>query len=327
MAVLLTENPNRFVLFPIQHKTLFDMYKKAEASFWTAEEIDMSDDLTGWDKLNNGEQEFILRILGFFAASDGIVVENLISRFASEVQVPEARCFYGFQTAIENIHSEVYSLMIEKFAKSEEKKKELFHAIEHHPATKVKADWAIEYMTQDDNPTTMDDKVRSFSIRCLAFACVEGIMFSSSFCALFWLKNRGICPGLTFSNELISRDEGLHRDFAVELLKMCPPLEESTVQDIVGGAVDVECKFVDETLPNNLKGMNKDMMKEYVQFVANHLVTSLGFKPFYKANNPFPFMEAISLNGKTNFFEKRVSEYAMASVGDDTEEFDMNTDF
>ena len=326
MSVLLEENPNRFVLFPIKHKNLFDMYKKAESCFWTAEEIDMSDDDAGWTELSADEQEFILRILGFFAASDGIVVENLVARFASEVQVPEARCFYGFQTAIENIHSEVYSLMIDKFAKTDEKKTELFHAIENHPATKAKADWAIKYMSMDSGDT-MDAKILSFSIRCLAFACVEGIMFSSSFCTLFWLKNKGKCPGLTFSNELISRDEGLHRDFAVEMLKMCPPLEERLVYEIVSSAVDVECLFVDETLPNNLKGMNKDMMKDYVKFVANHLVTSLGMEPFWKVKNPFPFMEAISLNGKTNFFEKRVSEYSMANVGDDTEEFDLNTDF
>ena len=326
MAVLLKENPNRFVLFPIKHKALFDMYKKAEASFWTAEEIDMSDDADGWATLSPEEQEFILRILGFFAASDGIVVENLISRFASEVQVPEARCFYGFQTAIENIHSEVYSLMIQKFAKTEAKQTELFHAIENHPATKSKAEWAIKYMSMNSGDT-MDSKVLSFSIRCLAFACVEGIMFSSSFCALFWLKNKGKCPGLTFSNELISRDEGLHRDFAIELLKMCPPLEERLVHEIVSSAVEVECLIVDETLPNNLKGMNKDMMKEYVKFVANHLVTSLGLEAFYVAKNPFPFMEAISLNGKTNFFEKRVSEYAMANVGDDAEEFSLDVSF
>ena len=206
--------------------------------------------------------------------------------------------------------------MITKFAGSEKKQNELFRAIETHPATKAKADWAIKYMTQNENPKTMDERVRSFSVRCLAFACVEGIMFSSSFCALFWLKNKGKCPGLTFSNELISRDEGLHRDFAIELLKMCPRLEQSVVEDIVREAVDVELRFVDETLPSNLEGMNKQMMRQYVQFVANHLLTSLGYPEFYKAKNPFPFMEAISLNGKTNFFEKRVSEYSMASVGD-----------
>lgn len=329
MACLLEENPNRFVLFPIKYKNLWELYKKAEASFWTAEEIDMSDDLEGWKKMTATEQEFILRILGFFAASDGIVVENLISRFATEVQVPEARCFYGFQTAIENIHSEVYSLMIDKFAGSDAKKKELFEAIEHHPATKAKADWAIRYMTQDPDSETknLDDRIISFSERCLAFACVEGIMFSSSFCALFWLKNQGLCPGLTFSNELISRDEGLHRDFAIELLKMCPRLPVKKVHEIVQGAVEVELQFVEETLPSKLKGMNKTMMTQYVQFVANHLLTSLGYKPLWDVKQPFGFMDMISLNGKTNFFEKRVSEYAMANVGDDSQTFDINVDF
>ena len=326
MSELLIDNPNRFVLFPIKYDNLFKMYKKAEASFWTAEEIDMNDDEKHWNTLSSEEQEFILKILGFFAASDGIVVENLISRFASEVQVPEARCFYGFQTAIENIHSEVYSLMILKFAKTEEKRYELFRAIENHPATKAKAEWAISYMSYPQGKT-MEEKVKSFAIRCLAFACVEGIMFSSSFCALFWLKNRGLCPGLTFSNELISRDEGLHRDFAIELLKMCPRLEDSVVQDIVGDAVKVECMFVDETLPNNLKGMNKTMMKEYVKFVADHLVTSLGYESYWGVKNPFPFMEAISLEGKTNFFERRVSEYSMASVGEKKEEFKLDETF
>lgn len=327
MACLLEDNPDRFVLFPIKYNALWQQYKKAEASFWTAEEIDMSDDLTGWNKMTISEQEFILRILGFFAASDGIVVENLISRFATEVQVPEARCFYSFQAAIENIHSEVYSLMIDKFAGSPEKKNELFRAIETHPATKAKADWAILYMTQNDISNTMDEKVKSFSERCLAFACVEGIMFSSSFCALFWLKNRGICPGLTFSNELISRDEGLHRDFAIELLKMCPRLPVKKVHEIVKGAVKVEIQFVEETLPDKLEGMNKVLMKQYVQYVADHLLTSLNYKPIWNVKQPFSFMEMISLNGKTNFFEKRVSEYAMANVGDENQAFDINADF
>lgn len=327
MACLLEDNPDRFVLFPIKYNALWQQYKKAEASFWTAEEIDMSDDLTGWNKMTISEQEFILRILGFFAASDGIVVENLISRFATEVQVPEARCFYSFQAAIENIHSEVYSLMIDKFAGSPEKKNELFRAIETHPATKAKADWAILYMTQNDISNTMDEKVISFSERCLAFACVEGIMFSSSFCALFWLKNRGLCPGLTFSNELISRDEGLHRDFAIELLKMCPRLPVKKVHEIVKGAVKVEIQFVEETLPDKLEGMNKVLMKQYVQYVADHLLTSLNYKPIWNVKQPFSFMEMISLNGKTNFFEKRVSEYAMANVGDENQAFDINADF
>lgn len=326
MAQLLTENPNRFVLYPIKYDKLFEMYKKAEASFWTAEEICMNDDEAHWQQLMPEEQEFILRILGFFAASDGIVVENLISRFASEVQVPEARCFYGFQTAIENIHSEVYSLMILKFAKTEEKRNELFRAIENHPATKAKADWAIKYMSYPEG-TTMEEKVKSFSIRCLAFACVEGIQFSSSFCALFWLKNRGLCPGLTFSNELISKDEALHRDFAIELLKMCPRLPVAKVYEIVESAVEVELSFVRETLPKNLKGMNYRMMSQYVQFVADHLLSSLGYPKRWSVTNPFPFIEAISLSGKTNFFERRVSEYSMANVGEHKVDFNINESF
>lgn len=219
--------------------------------------------------------------------------------------------------------------MIDKFAGSDAKKKELFEAIKHHPATKAKADWAIRYMTQDPDSETknLDDRITSFSERCLAFACVEGIMFSSSFCALFWLKNQGLCPGLTFSNELISRDEGLHRDFAIELLKMCPRLPVKKVHEIVQGAVEVELQFVEETLPSKLKGMNKTMMTQYVQFVANHLLTSLGYKPLWDVKQPFGFMDMISLNGKTNFFEKRVSEYAMANVGDDSQTFDINVDF
>jgi ribonucleoside-diphosphate reductase beta chain len=326
---LLIENPNRFVLYPIKYDKLFEMYKKAEASFWTAEEIDMGDDLRDWETLDEFEKEFILNILGFFAASDGIVVENLLSRFGTEVQVPEARCFYAFQAAIENIHSETYSLMIQKFAGSPERQKELFHAIETHPATKKKAEWAIQFMTDPRVPETMEEKVLSFSKRLLAFACVEGIMFSSSFCALFWLKNKGKCPGLTFSNELISRDEGLHRDFAIELLKMCPRLPREIVLEIVKSAVDVELEFVRETLPTKLKNMNEESMAQYVKFVADHLLTSLGYEKEYKTKNPFFFMENISIDGKTNFFEKRVAEYSKAGVGGDSigTSFNLNVDF
>lgn len=317
---LLTENSKRFVLFPIQYPTLFEMYKKAVASFWTPEEIDTASDLDDWKTLTQEEQKFILQILGFFAASDGVVIENLVERFCSEVKVAEARAFYGFQTAMENIHSETYSLLIDKFGG--EYKHDLFTAVEKHPATKLKAEWALSHMEKQD-----DDKVKDFTMRLISFACVEGIMFSSSFCAIFWLKNRGLCPGLCFSNELISRDEGLHRDFAIELYKLFPRLDRDTVVKIIDSSVQVETLFVKETLPKNLKGMNAEMMIQYVKYVADHLLTSMGYKKEYNVSNPFPWMEMISLEGKTNFFEKRVGEYSKSNVGEETKEFLLNVDF
>lgn len=303
MSLLITENPNRFVLYPIKHPKLFEFYKKHIASFWTVDEIDMSQDTMDWQKMSNTERDFILCILGFFAASDGIVVENLVTNFCSEVQLPEARAMYSFQAAMENIHSETYSLMIDTLA-SDEQKANLFNHIEHHPGTKAKADWAMKYMKANKGCVT------NFSERLVAFACVEGIMFSSSFCALYWLKNRGLCPGLTFSNELISRDEGLHRDFAVAMYKMCPKLPRKRILQIVESAVEVEMEFVNHSLPENLKGMNQELMYQYVQYVADHLLNSLGYNKLYKVKNPFPFMNMISLEGKTNFFERRVGEYA-----------------
>ena len=324
---LIQENPNRFVLFPIKYPTLYEFYKKHEACFWTAEEIDLSDDIDHWDKLHDREREFILKILGFFAASDGIVIENLVKNFCSEVQLPEARAFYGFQTAMENIHSETYSILIQKFARTIDKQDKLFHSVQNHDATKAKADWALKYITPTECPT-MDEKLTDFSKRLIAFACVEGIAFSSSFCALFWLKSRGLCPGLTFSNELISRDEGLHRDFAVEIYKMCPKLPVNDVLDIVKSCVEVELNFVRDVLPEKLKGMNKTDMQEYVKYVADHLLNSLGYKEYYNAKQPFNFMEIGSLNGKTNFFERRVGEYSKANVGTDAPAtFDLESDF
>lgn len=317
---LLTENNKRFVLFPIKYPSLFKMYKKAVASFWTPEEIDTSSDMDDWNNMEEHERDFILKILGFFAASDGVVIENLVENFCSEVKVPEARAFYGFQTAMENIHSETYSLLIDKFGGN--KKDQLFNAIDCHPATKAKADWALSHIKKQDNDPLVD-----FSKRLIAFACVEGIMFSSSFCAIFWLKNRGLCPGLCFSNELISRDEGLHRDFAIELYKFFPRLERETVLKIVKSSVEVELMFVQDTLPNNLKGMNANLMKQYVQFVADHLLSSLNYKKEYNVSNPFAFMNMISLEGKTNFFEKRVGEYSKSGVGTEQKEFSMNVDF
>ena len=303
MSILITENPNRFVLYPIQYPKLFEFYKKHIASFWTVEEIDMSQDTMDWQKLTETEREFILCILGFFSASDGIVVENLVTNFCAEVQLPEARAMYSFQAAMENIHSETYSLMIDTLATNQQKEL-LFNHIDNHPGTKAKAEWAMKYMEAKRGCVT------NFSERLVAFACVEGIMFSSSFCALYWLKNRGLCPGLTFSNELISRDEGLHRDFAVAMYKICPKLSRKRILDIIQSAVEVEMKFVKHSLPENLKGMNYDMMTQYVQFVADHLLKSLGYNKLYKVKNPFPFMDMISLEGKTNFFERRVGEYS-----------------
>ena len=282
----------------------------------------MSQDANDWQRLNQTEQDFILCILGFFAASDGIVVENLVTNFCSEVQLPEARAMYSFQAAMENIHSETYSLMIDTLATDAQKGK-LFRHIETHPGTKAKAEWAQHYMKAKKGCVT------NFSERLIAFAAVEGIMFSSSFCALFWLKNKGKCPGLTFSNELISRDEGLHRDFAIELLKMCPRLPREIVLEIIKSAVDVELEFVKETLPTKLKNMNEESMAEYVKFVADHLLTALGYEKEYKTKNPFFFMENISIEGKTNFFEKRVAEYSKAGVGGDSigTSFNLNVDF
>ena len=303
MSILITENPNRFVLYPIQYPKLFEFYKKHIASFWTVEEIDMSQDTMDWQKLTETERDFILCILGFFSASDGIVVENLVTNFCAEVQLPEARAMYSFQAAMENIHSETYSLMIDTLATNQQKEL-LFNHIDNHPGTKAKAEWAMKYMEAKRGCVT------NFSERLVAFACVEGIMFSSSFCALYWLKNRGLCPGLTFSNELISRDEGLHRDFAVAMYKMCPKLTRKRILEIVQSAVEVEMEFVKHSLPENLKGMNYDMMTQYVQFVADHLLNSLGYNKLYKVKNPFPFMDMISLEGKTNFFERRVGEYS-----------------
>ena len=303
MSILITENPSRFVLYPIQYPKLFEFYKKHIASFWTVEEIDMSQDTMDWQKLTETERDFILCILGFFSASDGIVVENLVTNFCAEVQLPEARAMYSFQAAMENIHSETYSLMIDTLATNQQKEL-LFNHIDNHPGTKAKAEWAMKYMEAKRGCVT------NFSERLVAFACVEGIMFSSSFCALYWLKNRGLCPGLTFSNELISRDEGLHRDFAVAMYKMCPKLTRKRILEIVQSAVEVEMEFVKHSLPQNLKGMNYDMMTQYVQFVADHLLNSLGYNKLYKVKNPFPFMDMISLEGKTNFFERRVGEYS-----------------
>jgi len=302
---LLKENPRRWVLFPIQYPAVYEMYKKHEASFWTAEEIDLAQDLKDWDALAEGEQHFIKHILAFFAASDGIVLENLAGSFSTEIQIPEARAFYGFQIAMENIHSETYSLLIEQYIKDPAEKEEVFDAIHTMPAVAQKAAWATQWM----NSTSC------FAERIVAFAAVEGILFSGSFCAIYWLKKRGLMPGLTFSNELISRDEGLHAEFACLIYGMLQnKLPEDVVHDMVRGAVDAERKFICEALPCDLIGMNSELMTKYIEFVADRLLSSLGHAKIYNASNPFDWMELISLQGKTNFFEKRVGEYQKAGV-------------
>lgn len=304
---LLTENPQRYVLFPIQNEAVWNMYKKAVASFWTVEEVDLQADMTDWrDKLTDNERFFISNVLAFFAASDGIVNENLVARFCVEVQQPEARCFYGFQTAIENIHSEMYSLLIDTYVTDRQVKKSLFEAMHSMPCVKQKADWAIKWLKSD----------ASFAQRLIAFAAIEGIFFSASFCAIFWLKKRGLMPGLTFSNELISRDEGLHTDFACLLYSQLQnKLEPDLVQCIIEDAVSVELNFVCDSLPVSLIGMNSDMMSEYVKFCADRLLVALNVDKRFHAKNPFDWMDMISLQGKTNFFEKRVGEYSKAGVG------------
>lgn len=302
---LLQENKGRFVLFPIEHDDIWQYYKKAEASFWTAEEIDLSQDLTDWENLNDGERHFITHVLAFFAASDGIVNENLAEHFVAEVQYTEAKFFYGFQIAIENIHSETYSLLIDTYVKDGAEKDRLFNAIETMDCVKKKADWALRWIDEGN-----------FAERLIAFAAVEGIFFSGSFCSIFWLKKRGLMPGLSFSNELISRDEGLHCDFACHLYTkhVVNRLPEQTVIEIIEDAVSIEKEFVTDSLPVNLIGMNADLMCQYIEFVADRLLNELIGKKIYNSTNPFDFMEMISLQGKTNFFEKRVGEYQKAGV-------------
>jgi len=302
---ILRENKDRFVLFPIKHNDIWQFYKQAEASFWTAEEIDLSADLVDWnEKLNDDERHFIKHVLAFFAASDGIVNENLAVNFMNEVQYPEARCFYGFQIMMENIHSETYSLLIDTYIKDTAEKNRLFHAIDTVPAVKRKAEWALRWIEKG-----------SFQERLVSFAAVEGIFFSGSFCSIFWLKKRGLMPGLSFSNELISRDEGLHCDFACLLYKeLLNKLPEARVKEIIASAVEIEKEFVTDALPVSLIGMNAAMMQQYIEFVADRLLVALGCTKHFNASNPFDFMEMQSLQGKTNFFEKKVAEYQKAGV-------------
>ncbi len=302
---ILEENKKRFVLFPIEHNDIWQFYKKAEASFWTAEEIDLGQDLIDWKALNDGERHFISHILAFFAASDGIVNENLAEHFVAEVQYTEAKFFYGFQIAMENIHSETYSLLIDTYIKDAVERDKLLNAIEHIPCVKKKAEWALRWI---DNG--------SFQERLIAFAAVEGIFFSGSFCSIFWLKKRGLMPGLTFSNELISRDEGLHCDFACHLYMQHVEnqLPTDTVMGIIRDAVEIEKEFVTDALPVRLIGMNSVLMCQYIEFVADRLLVELGCPKIWNSTNPFDFMDMISLQGKTNFFEKRVGDYQKAGV-------------
>jgi len=317
---LLKENKNRFVLFPIKHDDIWGMYKQGEASFWTAEEIDLSQDLVDWANLNDGERHFISHVLAFFAASDGIVNENLAVNFLQTVQIPEAKCFYGFQIMMENIHSETYSLLIDTYIKDPKEKDRLFNAIETVPCVTKKAEWALRFI---NNGTFIENLI--------AFAAVEGIFFSGSFCSVFWLKKRGLMPGLSFSNELISRDEGLHCDFACLLytkyIKNKVPFEQ--VLNIILEAVEIEKEFVTDSLPVDLIGMNARLMAQYIEFVADRLLVALGGQKHFNATNPFDFMEMISLQGKTNFFEKRVSEYQKSGVmaEKDSQKFSLDEDF
>ncbi len=317
--ILLRENKDRFVILPIKYPKVWEQYKKHEASFWTAEEIDLSSDLKDWAAINDGERHFISHVLAFFAASDGIVNENLAVNFMSEVQLPEARCFYGFQIMMENIHSETYALLIDTYIKDPAEKHRLFHAIETVPAVKKKAEWALRWI---DNG--------NFAERLVAFAAVEGIFFSGSFCSIFWLKKRGLMPGLTFSNELISRDEGLHCEFACLLYSMLnEKLSAEAVRGIIADAVEIEKEFITEALPVALIGMNAKLMQQYIEFVADRWLTELGYGKMFNATNPFDFMEMISLEGKTNFFEKRVGDYQKAGVlsGKETQAFSVDEDF
>jgi ribonucleoside-diphosphate reductase beta chain len=307
---ILQENPNRFVIFPIQHDDIWQFYKKAQASFWTAEEIDLQQDLIDWEKLSENEKYFIKQVLAFFAASDGIVVENLAENFVSEVQYAEAKFFYGFQIAMENVHSETYSLLIDTYVKDKNEKDRLFHALQNIDAVKKKGEWALKWIESEN-----------FAERLIAFAAVEGIFFSGSFCSIFWLKSRGLMPGLSFSNELISRDEALHCDFATYLHNNClvNKVSEERIKEIIGSALEIEKEFITESLPVSLIGMNSVLMSEYLEYVADMLLADLKCSPMFNVKNPFDFMANIALENKTNFFEKRVGDYAKAGVGMDKE--------
>lgn len=316
---LLTPDDNRFVMFPIVYQDIWDMYQTQVDCFWRPEEIDLSKDPDDWNKLSKEERYFVSMILAFFAASDGIVLENLAQRFMGEIQVSEARAFYGFQIAMENIHSHTYSNLIETYIKDREEKHQLFHAISNYECIKKKADWAQKWI---------HDKSSNFATRLIAFACVEGIFFSGAFCSIFWLKKRGLMPGLTFSNELISRDEALHCEFAVLLhSKLNCKIEKEVLYKIVREAVDIETEFICEALPCKLIGMNSELMIQYIKFVADRLCVQVGFEKVYEVSNPFDWMELISLETKSNFFERRTGEYALANKTQSQTDFEFTDDF
>jgi ribonucleotide reductase beta subunit family protein with ferritin-like domain len=316
---LLQEDENRFVMFPIQDQRMFDMYKKQIDCFWRVEEVDLSKDKASWETLNADEKHFISMILAFFAASDGIVIENLGSRFITEIQLSEARAFYGFQMAMENIHSEMYSLLIDQYISDKDKKQQLFKGLSNFPCIQKKGAWAQKWIESQDS---------SFATRLIAFACVEGIFFSGAFCSIYWLKNRGLMPGLTFSNELISRDEALHTEFAILMYsRLEHKLTQNEIYAIVNEAVTIEKEFITEALPCRLIGMNSSLMTLYIEYVADRLLTQLGYEKYYNSKNPFAFMEMISIEGKTNFFEKRVGEYALANKQVDDDVFDLSDNF
>ena len=316
---ILIPDHNRFVMFPIQHEDIWQMYKKQVDCFWRAEEIDLTKDVADWQTLNDQEKYFISMILAFFAASDGIVLENLAVRFMSDVQISEARAFYGFQIAMENIHSHTYSLLIETYIKNNEDKQRFFSAIDNYPCIKKKSDWAQKWI---------NDNRSSFATRLVAFACIEGIFFSGAFCSIFWLKKRGLMPGLTFSNELISRDEALHTEFAILLYsKLQKKINKSRIYDIIKEAVEIEIEFICDALPCRLIGMNSGLMTQYIQFMADRLSLQLGYDKIYNASNPFDFMELISLEGKTNFFERQNSLYSLANKDKNKDIFEFSEEF
>ena len=317
--LLLSESSERYVMFPIQDDNVWKMYKKQVDCFWRAEEVDLSKDLSDWGKLTENERYFISMVLAFFAASDGIVLENLAVRFMSDVQLSEARAFYGFQIAMENIHSEMYSILIDTFIQDNRKRTELFHAIDNFPCIGKKANWAIKWI---------NDNTSNFATRLVAFACVEGIFFSSSFASIYWIKKRGLMPGLTFSNELISRDEALHTEFAILLYtKLSKQLSQSQIHEIIKEAVSIEKEFILDALPCRLIGMNAKMMSQYIEFVGDRLCLQLGYDKIFGSINPFDFMELISIDTKVNFFERTNSAYALANKEVDSNVFDMTAVF
>lgn len=316
--ILLKNNSKRFVLFPIEYPTIYELYKKAESAFWTAHEVDLSKDLNDWEQLTEDEKYFIKNVIGFFAGSDGIIMENLAVRFMREVQIPEARAFYSYQIFNEAVHSETYSLLIDTYIKDREEKERIFNSIENIPSVAKKAKWAYKWI---------ENESVSFATRLVAFAIVEGIFFSGSFCAIYWLKKRGLMPGLTFSNELISKDEGIHCEFACLLYKMIKNrLDKNVIREIFEEAISIEKEFITESIPCALIGMNATLMKQYIEFVADRLLVQLGYEKIWKVENPFDFMDLISLRPKANFFELRVSEYAKSTIAVDNTDFEIHND-